>query len=499
MKTKSIYIVIIAVTLLFFTACKKDLGNYEYHDLPELRIDNNGSPGPFTIKQRIEELEISPVVQYSGDKSLDYYWIWGLLSGNDTVSRDKILKTTLDWDISPSPHKLVFQVVERETGRMAAITYDIFVTGSTGTGLIVGHEKDGTADIDLINLSTGNTGILRNIHQSINNNRLAGHVSGLGTIGDNNLYMFMTDQAASMMTADGMVRQFADREIFGLLDPKVFAPQDFAFHASNVNYFVNDGQVYQNFVANFAPGPMTQKVAMADGSSYRVAPNIILTTSKGASFYDELGKRIIQMGNNSSNTFNVPVKANEGAKFSFDNIDRKLLFARKGFQLYSGFIEQITNTTVYAFFADHSGNGRYLYIAGMETPAKPDFALMDITAVEDIQNATFFEVVDSSPSVYYATDSRINLLNLDAASNSYVQRSNQFVAPAGEEISCIKVERTGAFAPWNFYIATYSQHTGKGKVYQYPIATGTGLLAASPTNTWTDFEGRITKMELKRY
>jgi len=499
MKFSYINLLIAFVIITLFSMCKKDLGNYAYQGIPELRIDTTGTSGPFTIKQSIQELVIHPKVAYTGNKTLDYYWVWGD-TFNDTIARKKDLQATLNWPISPTAYRLTFQVVERETGNMSAVQYMVYITGSTGRGWMVAHEKDGTADIDLINTPTeAQSPVLRNIHATINGSRLPGKVTGLGTVGDNNLFMFMTDKSMSLMRADGMVRQFADEEVFGLLKPDAFKPEAFAFKAGNINYLINNGQLYQNLIGNFSPGLMTQRIVTADGSDYKLAPVYMMPNTKGGIFVDLLGKRFLQVGAVTTNTFLPVIAANTTARFSLSRLDRKFLFGKKGFQLYTGFLETLSNTTLYAFFADESGPGRYLYVAGMETPAAPDFAMIDISAAPEIQNASFYDVFESSPCVYYATENKLYLLQVNPGGNSYVNGGVQFTPPAGEIITCIRIDRVGAVNPLFYYIATYNPATGQGTVYQYSIATGTGVLSASPVKTWTGFGGKITMMDWKRY
>jgi len=499
MKSNAIYMLVVVMVMMLFSMCRKDMGNYDYREIPELRIDTTGAAGPFTVRVGIEELVVTPRVIYTGTEDLDYYWIAEpnstTFNFRDTLSREKELRTTIHLPISSSVgHTLFYMVVERETGRSAIVKYTLRVTGSTGTGMMVAHEKNGTVDIDLIGTpTTDNNPITRNIYQAVNGSRLPGKVTGLATVGENNLFMLMTDQSMSLMVADGMVRQFADEEIFGLLTPDVFKPESFFYRSGTINYLINNGHVYQNFINNSAPGLMTQRMLVDDGSNYRMSPVYLEGTTTGF-FFDELGKRMLQTGAASSNTLTRFAKANATEKFSLDYIDRKILFGKKGFNLGS-----FLQSTAYVFFADQTGSGRYLYVMVPNTPATPAKALIDISASPDIQDAKYYEVFETAPCVYYATEQKLYLLQVNSGGNSYVNAGVEFTPPAGEVISCIKLDRTGGTAELFYYIATWNESTGQSTVRQFSINTGTGRLSTSPVRTWTGFDGKITMMNWKRY
>jgi len=500
MKFRYSHILIAFVVIAMLSMCKKDLGSYKYKEIAGLSIDTVGSSGPFTIKQYIQELVINPKVTYTGNKMLDYYWIWGA-SSNDTLSREKNLWATLNWPISSQAYTLTFKVVERETGNMAAVQYKVTITGSTGLGILIGHERDGTADVSLINTpNEASSPIIHNIHETVNGYRLPGKVTGLGSLGEQNMVMFTTDQAASMMDYDGMTQRFANREIFGLLNPSVFKPEAFGFHSSNLQYLINNGQLYHNRAGNLTPGLMTERIVTADGSNYRLSPQHIKPNLNPGLFFDELGKRFLWITSTSFNTFFPTVTAASTSKFSLDNIDRKFLYAQRGYNLYPGGFALFTMTTVYAFFADNGGGpGRYLYVFGMDTPETPDFALVDISTAPDIQDAVFYDVFLTAPIVYYVANNKLHVLYINPGGNSYVYGGVQYTAPAGEEISCISLPSTNPTSRLIFYIATYNPTSKESKVQQFSVANGTGIVSSSPSKTWTGFGGKVTQMAVKWY
>lgn len=484
---KIVRIFIILITPLSITMCSKDLGNYNYIDIPVLSIDTTGIPYQYTIKQFSQDLTINPKVIYSGKSTLDYYWILGF--SNDTISRDPNLKVKLSNPISSSKYPLFFVVKERNTGNFSAIEFKVLITGNYPSGLMIAHEKDGTCDIDLIGSPTSTTSTLfRNIHQTMNNSRLRGTPVGLGSVGRNAYVMFMTNEEGSLMTFSSMKRQFDYRETFGALNPGVLKPEAFGYYAASASFWINNGKVYSNPTGTSTSGLINQKLIMEDMSDYRVAPFYIRPTAKGGIFFDELNNRFIQLGYHADNVISKLASAGTGARFSLDNINKKLLFAAYGFQLSSFFL----NTTLYAFFADHIDLGkRYLYVIDIDNAEKPDLALLDLGTANEISSAKYFEVFSSSPCVYYATDKKIYLLQINAGGNSYVNAGVQFEAPANEFITCIKIAS-------RFYVSTWNQTTGEGKVYQFSPATGTGTLG-SIVKSWSEFGGVIKKMELKIY
>lgn len=478
---------LVLVLILFaFSMCKKDLGNYEYIEIPDLIIDTVGEPRRFIVKQYKEDLVINPKIVYTGNSHLDYYWIMGPMP-NDTISRERDLNVKIERPISSYSYPLYFQVVEQETGNMDVVEYRVTVTGSYGTGLLIAHELNGSSDIDLIETPTSATSVVsRNIHQTVNGVRLQGCVTGLSSVGRNSLVMFMTDQEASMMNFASMKKMFDYRESFGALNPGILKPEALGAYSDRANFLINNGKLYNNYTNSLNAGVMMQKLTMDDGSDYSLAPVYVRPYSTAGIFFDEMNKRFVQVMYPWDNTIVIPEKANEGARFSLDYIDRKYLFGDRGFQLASG-----VHTTLYAFFAEYSGPGRYLYVADIDNPASPDFALVDISTETDIQNAQYYAVFVPSPCVYYATEDKVYLLQVNPGGNSVVNAGVQFTAPAGEVISCIQFIN----ATW-FYVGTWNPGTGEGKVYQFSPSSGTGILGA-PLKSWSDFGGKVTMVRVK--
>lgn len=482
-----------------FASCTEELARPDvaYQEIPELWIDTTGAPayGWYTVKQNIEELSISPKVVYTGDKTLDYYWIrsnsysnTGYPTYDDTISREKDLIMLVTLPLSTNAllynaYSFFFQVKERETGNMDVFEYKVTVIGAFGTGLLVAHEKDGTADFDLIETPTGaNSPVYRDLHQTINGARIAGSPVDIGSQNTGTPVWFATDQHFSVLSKDGLSLLYADEQIFGSLGVDVFKPEAF-----RGNTLLNNGKVYAAL-----GGVMVMKLAMADGSDYRVDAPLIDQQTNPYLLFDDLNGRLLTTngyGFTLSSELRTYASAEEGRRFSLDHIgNRKLLYAAQGIYVNS----RVTNFGVFQDKADASK--KYIYAFTVVTPATPDVALVDISDVTDIQQAFDYQTITTAPVMYYATPEKIYLLLVDVVGGDSVQEAGpQFTAPAGEEITAIYSDNAA-----RCYVATYAAATGEGTVYLVERATGTGLFNSAPTKTWTGFGGRITRMGLKR-
>lgn len=490
------YIFFIAALCASAASCNKELARADvYQEIPELWVDTAGSPpyGWYTIKQNIEELSISPNVVYTGDKTLDYYWIrsnnystTGYPTYDDTVSHEKDLNMYVTLPLSSNAliynaYSFFFQVKERETGNMAVIEYKVTVIGTYDNGLLVAHEKDGTADIDLIETPTGTSSpVYRNIHQTVNGNRLPGKVIGnVGSMNTGTPVIFATDQAFSLLSWESLALLVSNEDIFGDLNVNVFKPEWF-----RSTTFLNNGKVY-----GYSNGLMVTELSVVDGSDYRVAPPLV-DYHPAYFVFDELNGRMLKStswGFTFASTLEPYASANEGRRFSLDNIDRKMLYAAQGISVNS-------TTTFYSVFEDKvPPANKYIYVFTLVTPLAPDWALIDINGVTDVQQAFAWQTITSAPVMYYATPQHLRLLLIDVTGNQVQEAGPQFTAPAGEEITSIFSDNNA-----RCYVATYEAATGEGKVYLMGRSTGTGVFDSTPTKTWAGFGGRITQMGLKQ-
>jgi hypothetical protein len=209
-------------------------------------------------------------------------------------------------------------------------------------------------------------------------------------------------------------------------------------------------------------------------------------------YFDQLNGRMLNgAGIVDLLAFKPMTAANPGARFSLDKIDKTMLFMKNGLVVRTVPIGSDFN--YYAVFEDKDGaKKRQLYIFNRASPESPDISHIDISNQTDINKAFTFDLINTSPTLYYATPGHIYLLKIDALGNSVSQAGVQFSAPANEEITAMFSDNNA-----RCYVATYSSVAGESKVYLLSRSTGTGAFVQTPVKVWTGIQGRITQMNLK--
>ena len=135
-----------------FAACAEDEGNYDYTDVNQLTI--SGIQDNYEIEQ-FSELSITPTI--TGSQSYnegDYSYVWFIYKTNSTEKPDTV-STEKNLDISvakaPATYQLMFEVREKETGRITYNKSSMTVVNTYSKGLAILSDVEGMAQVSFIN------------------------------------------------------------------------------------------------------------------------------------------------------------------------------------------------------------------------------------------------------------------------------------------------------------------------------------------------------------
>ena len=161
---KRIYVILtLAFISLSMTACYKDLGNYDYHDINELAIDSILS---FYTVDQFDTLKIDPLLtgtQYSDSSRFAYVWE---IAG-DTVSTHLNLRYRVM--NSPGEKYCRFIVTDKETGvREYTYFYTTVVSATAVDGILLLGNYDGHSELSFKRLDRMEAPFQENIFQVIN-------------------------------------------------------------------------------------------------------------------------------------------------------------------------------------------------------------------------------------------------------------------------------------------------------------------------------------------
>lgn len=155
-KRTRLHHIYLVLCLLVLTACADDKGNYDYHDLIEPEISG--------IESELSVLVYDKLVLYPdlGPNALSetyYSYEWKVINQDETTE-ETVIGTTrnLDYqvDLQPGTYTLYFTVIGR-SGVYWQQNYKLTVNDTTTEGWMVLCSDNGTARLDMVSMTTGQT------------------------------------------------------------------------------------------------------------------------------------------------------------------------------------------------------------------------------------------------------------------------------------------------------------------------------------------------------
>lgn len=501
MKSIINYLLILAAVLV--VSCKKDEGNYSYHNADVALIDTTGLGGTFTIEQNAS-LRVAPVIGYKGDTAnLSYEWLSYVKSlSSYTIGPPKLIASTRVLDgpikLSPGNYYLELVVTDKVTRMKTTTRFFLNVLAYMESGWLVMHSKNNETDLDFIvtkNIQpTAQEKRLRNLFETNAGAKLKGNGQMLGysrrSNSDFNWITIGTSQELRRMQGFAFTQMAKDGALFRRPEA-VINPQA---HMNNSDHemFINNGLLY--------PLQWTlPQDAFYSGSfrgDYYLAPFFAYTNYSplGIVVYDQKNLRFLYTTGAITNLDLFQFKApGAGQSFDLNNVGKDLMFMDRGMNNYA-----------YAFFKDKTGNGRYLYILNI---SKPDDGLMgvaaeDMSALPEIANAKYFQVGSLGNVALYATDRTIYRYDYSGTKLAYVNFAG---FGAGETITGMKIFKSTNnvnntvtdFNATNNTVVFVSTWDGtQGRVYELGMNLASGIINPTPLHVYDGF-GKIGDMVFK--
>lgn len=497
----SIIYTLVLVAMMF--SCKKDLGNYEYHQVEKPVIDASAIQSTYNVEQ-FGNLTVVPKIEFSGnagDLAFEWFTYIKSTSSASTLPRTLLAETkdlNLSIGIAPGNYYLELVVTDKKTGIKTNTQTLLNVLASMETGWLVLHSTNNTSDLDFIaskNLTTVQLDKrIKNLFLSTSGASLPGAAQMLGYSRRNNsAFNFITvgnNQGIRRMQGFSFTNLGTDQELFR----RPLTVKNFQAHINSGSHelIINDGALQ----------PITWSVVQdalysgVFGGDYYLAPFMVFNdfSSYGALVYDEKYSKFLYTTQNTANLTFVEFKPSlSGQAFSPTAIGKDMLFMDRGF-----------NNHAYAFFKDKTGNGRYMYVLNLTKTDNGDLAeaAYNMTAMPDIQNAIQFQVGDVGNVALYATDRKIYRFDYSGSGNSSLAFDG---LPAGETITCLRIFRprlninslSAEFAATNnavVYVATWDGN--QGKLYEMAMNPASGVINPVPLKTYDGF-GKIKEMIVK--
>lgn len=502
MRTKYLFLFLTAALLL--NACYKDKGNYNYIQLPNFYVDTAGTTTSFSVIQNINNISITPKIVYGGNVT-ELKGQWRLYIANgvfDTLSRN--LKIDTVTNRAPGSYTLEFEATA-PNGLKALMQYSITVLppGAVLAGWMVAYERNGGTDVDVIraqNFMTATVAqdtVYRNVYSS-RNGLLPGKPVAIYYTSAALTHIYTTETGTSVQNAD-FRRAQEFWQLFAGTSPETYKPEGFSPGSFNGAILVNNSKILWSDALTYV-GEVTP-----DALGYEAAPFAYVHFGQQCGFFDKKNRRFLFLQQQTS-VFSTFQNADPAARFNLNNIGKDILWIERGFgQNTPG------NADVYkyAFLKDITGNGRHLYVINTQQPSgRPDVAAVDISSAPEITAAKFYAASNLGPACFYGTGKTLYYFQVNTSANTISTPVTGFTAPAGEEITCVKLQKgigtfgvssvvAGGIDSKYMFIATWNEQAKTGKIYLYEVNVTSGQLSSLPLRVW-DIAGKVGDMWYKR-
>ena len=142
------------------SACADDKGNYNYHDIPEVKIEGIGNSITALAYQNL-----SIPVQLDGlqadENRYEYEWLairqFEAEDANDTAS--EVLATTKEFNdiisLRPGPYKLIYTVKDKQLDVFYQQQANLSVVTTTSEGWVLLCSENGNVRLDMISTVLG--------------------------------------------------------------------------------------------------------------------------------------------------------------------------------------------------------------------------------------------------------------------------------------------------------------------------------------------------------
>lgn len=490
------------VFLLFVSSCSKDLGNYEYSDINELKITNVNSE--YTVRTGLDTLRINPTIAATMDETdpTRYTYLWILRTGaltRDTIGRTKNLEYTIR--LSPANYDIFYRIQDKQTGVTWIANTKIIVSTAYGRGwLIMGENEQGNAEAEILSMLQNDTIHIPGILSKSGLPPLRDPVSFVHT-GPSDSYAklwaftksgsYYLDRATLTATqSNNFARSLYVSETISpeTLHPVVLAPQVRLATGQNGSTIyramvtkggdvfagsplISGGDFFNNPINRFASNPQERIPA----APYLLYP---IGSMNSIMWYDLKNQRFINMASMAVATTSTILADVAGSIFPWNQpAGRTLVYAENTRNSDGG----STNGNSFAIMKDADNSTHiYKFYANGTNPAKRNYYAVKPIAT-DFEKATFYAFSSNRTVVFYVVGGRLYAYDYNP-NNEKIYRFPELTDP----VSMIKFDTQVDHVANSLFIATYNPTT-KGTLRRYLVGANPNLIEILPqaNSTWS--------------
>jgi hypothetical protein len=507
-------IIILTAFVTFLAACYKDKGNYDYHDINDVKISGLAASYTYVLGT---SLHIEPKIQMSQTDdtlAVNYYWI--LTTGDtplDTIGTSAVLDARMN--VKTADYGLVLRVVDKASGVAYKATTKVTVSTPFSTGmLLMGTDDNGNAEAEMISM-VKDTIVFHNILSKSGLPTLRDPMSfammgGRGDTSSNQIrlwamtksgsyYLDRNSMAGSTGRKFGNICVISDNLNKDAITPVVLMPQvkDRAGTAGSSTALTwcrgmisTDGDIYVTHALLNAGDYYGNPINRLDADyskRLKAAPYFwysLIDIGLSAAFvwFDTENQRFMvyeAFSNTGSNI--LPDAAGDIFSWNLASQNRTLVYGENTRNTDGG--SKFGNS--FAIVKDNTGKHYiYKFYANTKAPIKRDLYTV-LPIATDFDKAGFYAFSSNRPVVFYTVGNKLYAYDY----NKGLEKSYQFPELSTDEITMLKMD-TQIDGPTNsLYVATYNAAT-KGRLRRYMVGTNPNFVDITPVDR-SDWDGLV--------
>ncbi|MCS3800618.1 PKD-like family lipoprotein [Niastella sp. OAS944] len=513
---KRSFIIILTAYIPFLSACYKDKGNYDYHDINDVQISGIAASYTYVLGT---DLHIAPNIQTKVNdiSSVNCYWI--LTKGEstiiDTLGRSPVLDTRINVRAADD-YRLWLRVIDKASGVAFKAGAKLTVSTLLSTGLLlIGTDDNSNAEAEFISM-VKDTVVFHNMLSKSGLPTLRDPMSFamLGGRSDTNANIIrlwvLTKSGSYYLDRNTMAgstsRKFANICITNEINrdaitPVVIMPQvkDRAGGAGSSTTITpttfcraaitTDGDIFatHSFLTggDYYGNPIN-RLSTNYPKRIKAAPYFwypVINYGSGAfMWFDPENQRFMSYSNFA---YDYSTTMTDGATDSYSwnlaSQNRSLVYGENTRNTDYG----STNGNSFAIVKDNTGQHYiYQFYANGASPVKRDLFTVSPIAT-DFDKANFYAFSSKRPVIFYSVGNRLYAYDY----NKGLEKFYQFPELSTDEITMLKFDTQIDGGTNALYVATYNATT-KGRLRRYIVGSNPNYVDITPVDK-SDWDGLI--------
>lgn len=496
MKNTFIKYYLLSTVLLLSVGCFSDKGNYDYHEINEVTIDNIESD--YSVLKGIGTLHIEPTLDgtiFNGnDENYSYKWT----IDDRIISNEKNLDFEVDLD--KGKYYLYFRIMDNSSGVEWKKNTILDVSYPFSRGFILACEDgDGYLQMDMVAMPKGkDTIIFKDMLEGNDLPKMKGvrkivHTGSLSSPDFVRLWAFGDDEAyyVNPNTFEGNVSNSLQSMLYTSYPlPSVFYPIDIAGIANNGsgrtnrNFLCNNGWIVAaSLYSEEVYGNPMNFVKSESTKLFTPAPYLMYAAGyfNGAMvLYDKDRERFVKVGSWDDFATKLADKAEDAFPWNNKEVGRTLMYAENTRNVDGS----STNGNTFALMTNESKTQSWIYKFYSSNAGKQD-GYEVIAAANNMVNSSLFAFASKRTVMFYAIGNKLYAYDYNKGNEKLYEMN---VGNGADEITMIKFDIQSEATTYNdLYVASYNPTTGGTlrKVTLDIVDMNTVTLIPDPKAVWT--------------